>query len=208
MFNALEICGDEMSVEEVIAKVETDADFFQPEGGVTLSGGEPALYPAFASEMFRRLQQDGLHTALDTCGAVPFEAYQRILPYTDLVLFDLKGMNPNRHRTHTGQDNRLIHENLRNISAFGTTVEIRMPIVPGYNDFPEDITQTGVLLAQIATLVRVRLLPYHSLAGNKYAAAGLPNTLPQAETPNSERLAQVADSLANYLPHGIPLLFR
>ena len=197
-----------MSAQEVFAKVETDADFFQPEGGVTLSGGEPALYPAFASELFRRLQQAGIHTALDTCGAVPYASYQRILPFTDLVLFDLKGMNPECHRIHTGQDNRLIHENLRKISAFGTTVEIRMPIVPGYNDFPEDIAQTGGLLAQIATLVRVRLLPYHSLAGDKYAAAGLPNTMPQAETPTSERLARVADALANYLPHGIPLLFR
>jgi len=207
-FNALELCGEKMSAEEVFSKVIRDRDFYAPEGGVTLSGGEPALYPDFASELFENLKKAGIHTALDTCGAVDFGHYRKILPFTDLVLFDLKGMEPERHRKHTGMDNRLIHENLRKISETGTAVEIRMPIVPGYNDFPEDIEQTGCLLAGIRTLVRVRLLPYHAMAGNKYAAAGMTNTMPVAETPDIGRLEQIAGTLTTFLHRGIPVVFR
>ena len=206
-FNALEICGEKMSAEEVYSKVIRDRDFYAPEGGVTLSGGEPALYPDFASDLFEKLKQTGIHTALDTCGAVDFGHYRKILPQTDLVLFDLKGMDPERHRKHTGMDNRLIHENLHKISDFGTAVEIRMPIVPGYNDFRDDIERTGRLLAGIGTLVRVRLLPYHAMAGNKYAAAGIPDTMPDVETPDTERLREIADRLAAFLPREIHVVY-
>ena len=164
-----------------------------------LFSSEPALYPDFASELFEKLKRVGIHTALDTCGAVNFEHYRKILPQTDLVLFDLKGMDPERHRKHTGMDNRLIHENLRKISDYGTAVEIRIPIVPGYNDFPEDIEQTGRLLAGIVSLVRVRLLPYHAMAGSKYAAAGMTDTMPDAEPPGIDRLKQIAGTLADFL---------
>lgn len=206
-FNALELCGEKMSAEEVFSKVIRDRDFFVPEGGVTLSGGEPALYPDFSLELFKKLKQAEIHTALDTCGAVDFEHYRKILPQTDLVLFDLKGMDPERHRNHTGMDNRLIHENLRKISDYGTAVEIRMPIVPGYNDFPEDIEQTGRLLAGIGTLARVRLLPYHAMAGSKYAAAGMPNTMPGTETPDIDHLKQIAGRLATFLSRELPVVF-
>ena len=200
LFGALEICGEPMSADAVFRRVIRDRDFFAPEGGVTLSGGEPALYPDFAAALFQRLKQCGIHTALDTCGAVDFDHYRKILPYTDLVLFDLKGMDPARHRVHTGMDNRQIHENLRNISAFGTPVEIRMPIVPGCNDFPEDIGQAGKLLAEIETFVRVRLLAYHSWATGKYAAVGMVNTMPQVASPDEEKLREIAGRLSAFLP--------
>ena len=206
-FNALELSGEKLSAEDVFSKVIRDRDFYVPEGGVTLSGGEPALYPDFASDLFGKLKQAGIHTALDTCGAVDFGHYRKILPQTDLVLFDLKGMDPERHRKHTGMDNRLIHENLRRIGESGTAVEIRMPIVPGCNDFPEDIEGAGRLLSEIETLIRVRLLPYHSLAGEKYAAAGMANTMPDVETPDPERLRGIAGILATFLPRGIPVFF-
>ena len=196
-----------MSAEEVCARVLKDRDFYAQEGGVTLSGGEPALYPDFASELFGQLKPAGIHTALDTCGAVDFGHYGKILPHTDLVLFDLKGMDPERHRQHTGTDNRLIHENLRRISGYGTPVEIRMPIVPGSNDFPEDIEQTGRLLAGIGTLVRVRLLPYHALAKNKYAAAGMTNTMPRTESPGPDRLQDIVRILGAFLPYAVPVTF-
>ena len=205
LFDALELCGEKMSAEEVCARVLKDRDFYAQEGGVTLSGGEPALYPAFVSELFGRLKREGIHTALDTCGAVDFGHYRKILPHTDLVLFDLKGMDPERHRKHTGMDNKLIHENLRKIGGFGAPVEIRMPIVPGYNDFPEDIEQTGRLLAGMETLVRVRLLAYHALAKNKYAAAGMTNTMPQTESPGPDRLREIARTLRTFLPDAVPV---
>ena len=207
LFSALEICGVKMSVEELFAKLVKDRDYFVPEGGVTLSGGEPALYPEFVSGLFRKLKEAGISTALDTCGAADFDHYRMILPHTDLVLFDLKGMDPERHRRNTGRDNTLIHENLRKIAEFGTPVEIRMPIVPGYNDFSDDIEKSGRLLAGIGTLKRVRLLAYHSLAGEKYAAAGLENTMPEAESPDSAELDRIAAGLKSFLPPSVPVLY-
>ena len=207
LYNALELCGEAMSVEEVFAKVAKDRDFFLPEGGVTLSGGEPALYPEFAAALFRKLRAAAIHTALDTAGAVAWEHYQTILPVTDLVLFDLKGMDPERHKLHTGMDNRLIHENLRKIGESGTPVEIRMPVVPTCSDFPDDAERTGRLLAELGTLVRVRLLAYHSLAGEKYAAAGMTDTLPRVPSPDTEKLSGIARVLRAFLPPEIPVSF-
>ena len=166
-----------------------------------------SVYPEFAAELFGKLKSAGIHTALDTCGAVDFGCYQKILPYTDLVLFDLKGMDAVRHLKHTGMDNALSHENLRKISSSGTPVEIRMPIVPGCNDFTEDIISTGKLLSGMDLIVRIRLLPYHALAENKYAAAGMPDTMPDAETPDLKRLKEIADLLSGILSRPIPVEF-
>ena len=207
LLNALEICGESMSVEEVFEKVFRDRDFFIPEGGVTLSGGEPAIYPEFAAELFKKLQSNSIHTALDTCGAVRFENYLQILPYTDLVLFDLKGMDPVRHKQNTGMDNTLIHENLKKISEYGTPVEIRMPIVPGYNDFAGDIEAAGRLLQQIKRVVRVRLLAYHPFSEEKYAAAGVVNNMPAVETPDKKHLECIAKTLESLLPSDVPVVY-
>ena len=207
LFNALEICGEAMSAEEVFEKVFRDRDFFVPEGGVTLSGGEPAIYPEFAAELFKKLQGNSIHTALDTCGAVKFDNYLQILPYTDLVLFDLKGMDPLRHKLNTGMDNQLIHENLKKISEYGTPIEIRMPIVPGYNDFAEDIEQTGRLLQQIKKVVKVRLLAYHPFSEEKYAAAGVVNNMPAVETPDKKHLECIAQTLESLLPSDVPVVY-
>ena len=206
-FAALELCGEGMTVDEVFTQVVKDRDFYLPDGGVTLSGGEPALYPEFAAELFEKLKSAGIHTALDTCGAVDFGCYQKILPHTDLVLFDLKGMDAVRHLKHTGMDNLLIHENLRKISRSGTPVEIRMPIVPGCNDFTEDIVSAAKLLSGLDSIVRIRLLPYHALAENKYAAAGMHDTMPDAETPDLKRLKEISDLLSGVLSRPIPVEF-
>lgn len=208
LFNALELCGRAMSVEEVFDKVIKDRDFFSPEGGVTLSGGEPAVYPEFAAELFKKLHACNIHTALDTCGAVNFENYQKILPYTDLVLFDLKGMDPARHKQNTGMDNILIHENLKKISKSGTVIEIRMPIVPNCNDFPEDIEKTSLLLKEIETLVRVRLLAYHPWGSEKYAAAGMRNTMPQELSPDEKALQNIAQKLKSFLSEKISIVYN
>ena len=206
--DALELCGKMMSIDDVLSCVLRDRDFFTPEGGVTVSGGEPALYPEFVSTLFKRLKENGIHTALDTCGAVDFENFKEILPYTDLVLFDLKGMDVKRHRAHTGKDNLQIHDNLKKISAYGTSVEIRMPIIPGFNDFAEDIEASGVLLSQIDSLCRVQLLAYHDKAKNKYAVAGMNDTLPQTASPDIARLKETADVLLKYLPENVSVKFE
>ncbi len=182
---ALEICGRDYSPEELLPLLMRDKVFYASGGGVTLSGGEPLLYAEAVGHLFGLLHAQGVSTALDTCGEVSFEAFERVLPDTDLVLFDIKGMDPVRHRENTGRDNVRIHENLRRLGAMGVPVEIRMPVVPGRNDAFEEFEAAARLLAEVPSVTKVRLLPYRSLARKKYRDAGLADTMPDAPTPDA-----------------------
>lgn len=162
---------------------------------MTVSGGEPLLHSEFVAELFRLLRASGIHTALDTCGHVPFTAFTAVLPYTSLMLYDMKGMNPENHRRNTGQDNTLILENLTRLGMGTVPIEIRMPIVPGYNDFPEEIQAAGNFMARLPAVHCVRLLPYHAMAHEKYRMCGLEDTLPEVLPPDTEALAACAASL-------------
>ena len=202
---ALEICGRDYTPEELLPLVLRDAAFYASGGGVTVSGGEPLLYAEAVGRLFELLHGRGIRTALDTCGEVPFEAFARVLPATDLVLFDIKGMDPVRHRENTGRDNARIHENLRQLGARGVPVEIRMPVVPGRNDAEEEFEAAGRLLATIPSVTAVRLLPYRSLARKKYRAAGLADTMPDAPTPDAAFLEARAAILRRHL--SVPVLY-
>ena len=202
---ALEICGRDYTPEELLPLVLRDAAFYASGGGVTVSGGEPLLYAEAVGRLFELLHGRGIRTALDTCGEVPFEAFARVLPATDLVLFDIKGMDPVRHRENTGRDNARIHENLRQLGARGVPVEIRMPVVPGRNDAEEEFEAAGRLLAAIPSVTAVRLLPYRSLARKKYRAAGLADTMPDAPTPDAAFLEARAAILRRHL--SVPVLY-
>ena len=182
---ALEICGRDYSPEELLPLLLRDEVFYASGGGVTVSGGEPLLYAEAVGRLFELLHACGIRTALDTCGEVSFEAFERVLPATDLVLFDIKGMDPVRHRENTGRDNARIHDNLRRLGALGVPVEIRMPVVPGRNDAEEEFEAAGRLLAEVPSVTLVRLLPYRSLARKKYREAGLPDTMPDVPTPDA-----------------------
>ena len=190
---ALEVCGRDYTPEELLRLLLRDKAFYDATGGgVTVSGGEPLLYAETVGNLFSLLHQHGVRTALDTCGEVPFDAFEEVLPATDIVLFDIKGMDPERHRANTGRGNERIHDNLRRLGAHGVPVEIRMPVVPGCNDTPEEFYAAAELLAGIPSLVAVRLLPYHSLARAKYRAAGLPDTMPDVPAPNAAFLEERA----------------
>ena len=202
---ALEICGRDYTPEELLPLVLRDEAFYASGGGVTVSGGEPLLYAEAVGRLFELLHRRGVRTALDTCGEVPFEAFARVLPATDLVLFDIKGMDPVRHRENTGRDNARIHENLRQLGARGVPVEIRMPVVPGRNDAEEEFEAAGRLLATIPSVTAVRLLPYRSLARKKYRAAGLADTMPDAPTPDAAFLEARAAILRRHL--SVPVLY-
>ena len=190
---ALTLCGKRSTADDVFRSLLKDKEFFTlSNGGVTISGGEPLLYPDFTLSLFTLLHGAGIHTALDTCGAVPFSAFDTVLPETDMILYDLKGMNPERHRCNTGQDNSLILNNLSMLGSGTVPIEIRMPIVPRYNDAPEDITAAGRFLATLSAVTRIRLLAYHSMARDKYAMCGRTDTMPEVESPSHEHLAKMA----------------
>ena len=189
---ALALCGTTLTAEEVVQNVLRDKAFFlNSGGGVTLSGGEPLLYPDFTAEVFRRLKEEGISTALDTCGAVSYAAFEKVLPWTDRILFDVKGMDPERHARNTGRTNEVILENLSRLGGRGIPVEIRMPIVPGRNDDPSEIARAGAFLKNVAAVESIRLLPYHR-AGGKYAVCGMEDPMPETEAPSAEELEALA----------------
>ena len=175
---ALEICGREYTPEALLPLILRDAAFYE-------SGGEPLLYAEAVARLFALLRERGIRTALDTCGEAPWAAFEAVRPVTDLVLFDIKGMDSERHRANTGRGNERIHDNLRRLGACGVPVEVRMPVVPGCNDGEEEFEAAARFLADIPSLTAVRLLPYRSLARSKYRAAGLADTMPDVPTPDA-----------------------
>ena len=200
LHNALSLCGRTMTAAEVFPIVMRDAAFYADGGGATVSGGEPLLYPGFVSALFAALKAAGVSTALDTCGAVSFSAFETVRPRTDLVLYDLKGMDSDRHKINTGCGNDLIHSNLLELGKRRIPVEIRMPIVPGFNDSDAEFEAAAQLLRRVPSLRCVRLLAYHSMARSKYAACGRSDPMPHVDPPSPQSLAHIAEIFRSALP--------
>ena len=200
LFDALTLYGRQMTVEELLPLLLADRPFYESSGGgVTLSGGECLMQADACAALLKELKREGIHTAVDTCGYVPFSAFEKVLPYTDVFLYDVKAITPGIHKKCTGKDNALILENLARLDNAGAKIEVRIPFVPGYNAV--DLPRIAAHLRTIKHLCGVRLLPYHNMAGSKYAAIGRENTLP--ETPPDSALLARAHSLLRTF--GLPL---
>jgi pyruvate formate lyase activating enzyme len=193
---ALEMIGREVSVEDVMIDIRKDQQFYKTSGGgVTISGGEPLMQAEFTTAVLRQCQAEGYHTALDTSGHAQWESLEAAGAHADLVLYDLKHIDPAGHKRHTGLSNDLILENLRRLSGLGVPVEIRMPIIPGLNDSPEDIGAAGEFISGLDNITGVRLLAYHRLAGAKYERLGRTNPIGPVESPTADLLQQIAERL-------------
>ncbi|MBU0511502.1 MAG: glycyl-radical enzyme activating protein [Chloroflexi bacterium] len=176
---ALEIIGREWRPEELFAELQKDAVFYETSGGgVTLSGGEPMIQADFVLALARLCRESGIHVALDTCGTVAWERYERILPLVDMVLYDLKIFEAGRHQSSTGVDNVLILENARRIAATGMPMWIRTPIIPGYTADTSNIAALGdFIAAELPTVERWDLLAYTNLGQPKYHRLDRPYAL-------------------------------
>ena len=191
---ALVLLGKEMAVEEVLAEVVKDRAFYATSGGgMTLSGGEPMYQADFTRGLLQAAKAEGLHTALDTSGYARWELYEQVLPYVDLVLFDLKHTSATRHQVGAGVDNALILENLRRLAASGVEILVRVPTVPGFNASAEEIGAMARLLASLPRAVPMELLPYHRLGEGKYASLGQEAPEQQTTTPEAELLEALAE---------------
>ena len=192
---ALEYYGREISTEEAIAAILEDKTFYiNSGGGCTISGGEPLLQAEFCAEVFKLLRKDGIHCAIDTSGAVKWESFKTVLPYTDMFLYDVKHTNDKLHREHTGSPNRRIIDNLKRLSEYGVPIEIRIPTIPGFNADEKSMAAMGKLLSGLANIVGVRLLPYH-LARSKYEMVGWLDTMPDVPVPDTVVMANAAEIL-------------
>ena len=171
--DARELCGREYTTDEVLQTVRKDKSFYEASGGgVTLSGGECMLQLDFIEELLQKCKEDGIHTAVDTAGCVPAAAFDRILPYTDLFLFDVKCIDSEKHKRYTGVGNEQILANLLRLLAMGQPLWVRIPIVPTVNDTVGEMEAIRDLLAVCGKPERVELLPYHAMGEHKYAALG------------------------------------
>ncbi len=172
---AREVVGRRMRVKQVLEAVERDRPFFDESGGgVTLSGGEPLAQPEFASALLLACRQRGLHTVLDTSGHAPNEVAVTVAGLADLVLFDLKHPDDERHREGTGVGNALILQNLRSLLGAGAQVLVRIPLVPGYNDGAAEVGRMAALIGALEPVPRVELLPFHAAAEEKHRRFGMP----------------------------------
>ncbi len=170
---ARKLYGRKYSADELHKIILADRDYYLATGGgVTFSGGECMLYPDFLAELAKKCADSGISSAIDTAGNVPWTHFERILPYADCFLYDIKALDPELHRTGTGAGNALILENLDRLISAGKRIIIRTPVIPGYNDGDE--------LEKIQSYCAARNLPheplaYHSMGESKKAALTMPN---------------------------------
>ena len=191
--NALTFYGREMSVEELISILLEDKDFYEnSNGGVTLSGGECLMQADFCAELLKKLKENGVHTAVDTCGFVSQDKLDKVIPYTDVFLYDIKAFDEDIHIKCTGVSNKIIIENLLYLDSAGKKVEIRIPYVPGFND--NQIEKIAKFIAPLHNISKIRLLAYHNYAGSKYEALGMQNTLPN-RLPTDKEMKNAKDTI-------------
>ncbi|MBQ8758329.1 MAG: glycyl-radical enzyme activating protein [Clostridia bacterium] len=172
--DARQICGKDMTAEEVLKEILKDKVFYETSGGgVTFSGGECMLQIDFLEEILRLCKENGLHTAVDTAGNVPYGYFERVIPYTDLFLYDVKCIDEDLHKEGTGVSNKRILENLRRLSdETDVDIIIRVPVMEDFNGTDEEMGR----IADFVKALRIKaaeLLPYHKMGEHKYDALGL-----------------------------------
>lgn len=188
----------EYSAEEIIALIVRNSNYFAASGGgVTFSGGEPLLQHEFVREVLSRCRQQQIHTALDTSLYVPPETVRAVLPYTNLILADIKHIKAEKSRQITGQSNQLNLANLQLVSRAKVEIWVRYVIVPGLTDDETDLLQMAKFISSLDSVSRIDLLPYHTLGRHKWELLGLKYQLPEVEPPTPSHLEKIQNTLQN-----------
>jgi pyruvate formate lyase activating enzyme len=195
-----QLVGRQLTVAEVLEVVERDRPFYDESGGgVTFSGGEPLFQWQFLLACLEAAQADGIHTAVDTSGFASLHTIEAVAAVTNLFLYDLKVLDPERHLRHTGVPLDPIVRNLRWLDRAGATIWIRVPFIPTYNDDRPNLAALGALVAGLSRTRRVHLLPYHRLGSEKLACLGLSDPMdPAVAAPTSAALDESAAYLRSF----------
>lgn len=191
VLNLREIAGKEYTVNELVKELKKDEMFYEESGGgVTLSGGEVMTADMnFIEELVKKLQRIGITVTIDTCGQAPFENYERILPYIDTILYDIKTMDNEVHKKYMGMGNEQILKNLEGISEKGARIYIRIPVIKGVNATDGDLKAIADYLKEKQIQVtKVNLLPYHNTGSGKYEKLGRTYEGTAFETPSKEEM--------------------
>lgn len=189
---ATEWVGNIMTVEKVIEEIERDCVFYNRSGGgATFSGGEPMLQIAFLKELLKDSKQKKIHTALDTSGYASWNNFEEVLPYVDLFLYDLKLIDEHKHKIATGVSNKLILNNLKNLSKKCARIIIRVPIIPKVNNSIEEITKIANFIKELEHIELIELLPFHQLGSGKYENLGKEYIAKKFSPPNKEEIKKI-----------------
>lgn len=186
--------GDELTADEILKRALRFKPYWGKDGGITISGGEPLLQIDFVIELFKKAKELGINTCIDTAGnpftkEEPFfSKFEELMKYTDLLLLDLKEINPTRHKDLTGFDNSNIIEMAKYLSEINKPVWIRHVLVPEHSDFDEDLDALGDFIDTLSNVDRVEILPYHTLGKFKWENLGIPYTLESISPPSAERI--------------------
>lgn len=186
--------GEEMSADELIGRALKYKSYWKKGGGITVSGGEPLLQIDFLCELLKKAKEKGIHTTIDTAGnpftrEEPFFGkFRELMEYTDLVMLDIKEINPKRHKDITGFDNSNILDMAKYLSEIGKPVWIRHVLVPETSDFDEDLDKLGEFIEGLSNVERVEVLPYHTLGKFKWDNLGIKYRLEGVNPPTAERV--------------------
>ena len=186
--------GDEVTADEILKRALRFKPYWGKDGGITISGGEPLLQIDFVIELFKKAKELGINTCIDTAGNPftkedPFfSKFEELMKYTDLLLLDLKEINPTRHKDLTGFDNSNIIEMAKYLSEINKPVWIRHVLVPEHSDFDEDLDALGDFIDTLSNVDSVEILPYHTLGKFKWENLGIPYTLESITPPSAERI--------------------
>ncbi len=195
---AIEAIGEEISADQLMEKLLRDKSMFcSSGGGVTFSGGEPLLQADFVSEVLKRCKAEGIHTAVETAAHVPWESFEKVIPYCDCFICDIKSADTEKHRRATGAGNERILENLTKLTAIHKNVEIRTPVIPGFNDSEEDIIAIRDIVRSFGGEVNYSLLPFRGMCRSKYISQGRIFEAANIDEPSKEKMDRLNALLKN-----------
>lgn len=184
------IIGQDITVREAMETVEKDRPYYRRSGGgLTLSGGESLCQPAFARDLLHAAKAVGISTAMESMACAKYEVIESLLPYLDQYLMDIKHIDSAKHKAFTGRGNELMLENARRVAASGMTeLSIRVPVIPTFNDTPEEIRDIARFADKLPGVRRIHLLPYHRLGQDKYAGLGREYLMGDILPPENEHM--------------------
>lgn len=190
-YSAREVSGRELSVSELCASLERDIPFYSESGGgVTLSGGECMIYAGFISEILRFCKANHINTAVDTSGFVPFSEFEKVLPYTDIFLYDIKAYSSDLHKELTGVPNELIWDNLFRLAERGAEIFLRLPLIEGCNADFDEVEKIAEKVSSLK-IAQINLLPYHDMGKYKYTKLSLEYDEEAMSTPSPEKMEHI-----------------
>lgn len=189
---ALKMIGESMSVEQVYDAVMRDSSFYwNSGGGVTFTGGEPTYQPEFFSAMVIEFKKHGLHLVLETCGAFQWQSVAEALSLIDIFYFDIKHLDNDKHRRFTGEGTAELLENAKRVDTLGKPVRVRVPLIPGFNDRPEEFAEILRFASGLRNLDMVQVLPYHRFGVAKYERVGVGYSLGGLTSPDKAAVVEL-----------------